>query len=78
MGTPFQDRLVSEFRLAGAKTMEQAQAVLIGISRSSIVSFSKTGQRNEPAWKKVQLTQLEQSTMFQAPTYGGRGQHGEL
>lgn len=59
-----QDRLVSELRLAGAKTRAEAQAVLEDYLPKFNRTFSKTARRTQPAWRKVQPHQLEQSLCF--------------
>src|SRR5574341_276884 len=60
----FQDRLVSELRLAGAKTKEQAQAVLDRILPDHNRKFAKPAARSEPAWRKASPTQIEQALCF--------------
>lgn len=59
-----QDRLVSELRLAGAKTRAEAQAVLEDYLPKFNRSFSKTARETQPAWRKVQPHQLEHSLCF--------------
>lgn len=54
----FQDRLVSELRLAGAKTQEQAQAVLDRVLPDHNRKFSK------PAWRKASSSEIEQALCF--------------
>jgi hypothetical protein len=60
----FQDRLVSELRLAGAKTRAQAQAVLERYLPKFNRTFSITARKTQPAWRKVQPHQLEDSLCF--------------
>ena len=60
----FQDRLVSELRLVGAKTKEQAQAVLEKFLPQYNRRFSKPAVKASPAWRKVQTKRLEQSLCF--------------
>ena len=60
---PFQDRLVSEFRLAKAKTVEQAAVVLDRYLSDHNRRFSKPPS-TEPAWRKVSALQIEQSLCF--------------
>jgi transposase len=60
----FQDRLVSELRLAGAKTLEQAQAVLDRILADHNRKFAKPAASSEPAWRKATATQIEQALCF--------------
>jgi len=60
----FQDRLVSELRLAGAKTKEQAQAVLDRVLPDHNRKFAKPAARSEPAWRKASSTQIEQALCF--------------
>jgi transposase len=60
----FQDRLVSELRLAGAKTKERAQAVLEKFLPQYNRRFSKPPVKALPAWQKVEARRLEQSLCF--------------
>ena len=60
----FQDRLVSELRLAGAKTLEQAQAVLERVLPEHNRKFAKPAASSEPAWRKAIATQIEQALCF--------------
>ncbi len=60
----FQDRLVSELRLAGAKNKEQAQAVLEKFLPPYNRRFSKPPVNALPAWQKVEAKRLEQSLCF--------------
>jgi transposase len=60
----FQDRLVSELRLAGAKNKEQAQAVLEKFLPRYNRRFSKPAAKALPAWQKVETKRLEQSLCF--------------
>jgi hypothetical protein len=59
----FQDRLVSELRLAGAKTMEQAQALLEHYLPVHNRKFAKPAKA-EPAWRKVSMVQIERALCF--------------
>jgi transposase len=59
----FQDRLVSELRLAKAKTMEQAQAVLERYLPVHNRKFSMPAKA-DPAWKKVSSLQIERALCF--------------
>ena len=59
----FQDRLVSELRLAKAKTLEQAQAVLDRYLPEHNRKFSKPVQA-QPAWRKASAQQIEQALCF--------------
>ena len=59
----FQDRLVSELRLAKAKTMEQAQAVLERYLPVHNRKFSKPSMA-EPVWRKVSSLQIERALCF--------------
>ena len=59
----FQDRLVSELRLARAKTMQQAQAVLeryLPVHNRKLAKPAKA----EPAWRKVSSVQIERALCF--------------
>ncbi len=60
----FQDRLVSELRLAGAKTKGQAQTVLDRVLPDHNRKFAKPAARSEPAWRKATATQIEQALCF--------------
>ena len=59
----FQDRLVSELRLAKAKTMEQAQAVLERYLPEHNRRFAKPAKA-EPAWRKVSALEIERALCF--------------
>lgn len=59
----FQDRLVSELRLAKAKTMEQAQAVLERYLPEHNRKFSKPAKA-EPAWRKVSSLEIQRALCF--------------
>lgn len=59
----FQDRLVSELRLAKAKTMEQAQAVLERYLPVHNRKFSKPAQA-QPAWRKVSSLEIQRALCF--------------
>lgn len=59
----FQDRLVSELRLAKAKTLEQAQAVLDRYLPEHNRRFSKPAQL-QPAWRKTRSVRLDQALCF--------------
>jgi transposase len=59
----FQDRLVSELRLAKVKTLEQAQVVLDRYLPEHNRKFSKPA-RAQPAWKKASPQQIEQALCF--------------
>lgn len=63
MWNTFQDRLVSELRLARAKTIEQAQAVLERYLALHNRKFSKLAKA-EPAWRTVSSVQIEQALCF--------------
>ena len=59
----FQDRLVSELRLAKAKTVEQATVVL---NRYLIVHNRRFAQlaKAEPAWRKLSALKIERALCF--------------
>lgn len=59
----FQDRLVSELRLARAKTLEQAQAVLDRYLPEHNRKFSRAVQA-KPAWRKTTTEQIERALCF--------------
>ncbi len=60
----FQDRLVSELRLAGARSKEQAQAVLERFLPDYNRKFSKPALKAPSVWRNVSATQLERSLCF--------------
>ena len=60
----FQDRLVSELRRAGAKTLSQAQVVLERHLPEHNRQFSKPPVQSEPAWRKASSTQIERALCF--------------
>ena len=66
----FQDRLVSELRLAKAKTMEQAQAVLERYLPVHNRKFSKPATA-EPAWRKVSSLADRTGAVFQTTAHRG-------
>ena len=49
----FQDRLTSELRLAGAATLEQAQAVLARFLTEYNQQFAKPARQTSLAWRKL-------------------------
>ena len=59
----FQDRLVSELRLAKANTVKQAAAVLERYLPVHNRKFSKPAQA-QPAWRKISSLQIEQALCF--------------
>ena len=59
----FQDRLVSELRLAKAKTIEQAQALLDRYRPEHNHKFSRPAQA-KPVWRKASAQQIEQALCF--------------
>lgn len=59
----FQDRLVSELRLAKAKTLEQAQAVLERYIPVHNRKFAKPAKAL-PAWRKVSSLEIERALCF--------------
>jgi hypothetical protein len=60
----FQDRLVSELRMARAKTKEQAQTVLERYLPVHNRRFSKPAANAVAAWRKVSSPQIEQALCF--------------
>ncbi len=60
----FQDRLVSELRLAGAKTLAQAQAVLERYLPEHNRKFSRPAASAAAAWRKVSSDRIEQALCF--------------
>ena len=59
----FQDRLVSELRLAKAKTVEQATVVLQRYLPVHNRKFAKPAQA-QPAWRKLSALKIEQALCF--------------
>ena len=59
----FQDRLVSELRLAKAKTAEHAKAVLDRYLYEHNRRFSKLAQA-KPAWRKISSQQIDEALCF--------------
>ena len=59
----FQDRLVSELRLAKAKSVEQGTVVLDRYLPVHNRKFSKPAQA-QPAWRKVSAVQIERALCF--------------
>jgi len=59
-----QDRLVSELRLAGAKTKSEAQAVLERFLPHYNRKFAKAAAQARPAWREVDSQSLEQALCF--------------
>jgi hypothetical protein len=59
----FQDRLVSELRLAKAKNLERAHAVLDRYLPEHNRRFSKPAKA-QPAWRKASSQQIEQALCF--------------
>ena len=75
----FQDRLVSELRLAGAKTLEQAQAVLDRVLADFLtVSLPSLAASSQPAWRKATATQIEQALCFKQQRTVAKEQHRHL
>ncbi|MGH7411798.1 MAG: ISNCY family transposase [Candidatus Methylomirabilis sp.] len=60
----FQDRLVSELRLAGATTRLEAQAVLACFLPQYNRRFAKAAAEATPAWRGVERTRLAHSLCF--------------
>lgn len=60
----FQDRLVSELRLARAKTPQQAQTVLERYLPVHNRRFAKLARNAQPAWRKVSGPQIQQALCF--------------
>ncbi len=60
----FQDRLVSELRLAKAKTKAQAQAVLQRYVVEHNRKFSRPPASAVPAWNKISSERIEQALCF--------------
>jgi hypothetical protein len=59
----FQDRLVSELRLAKAKSVEQATVVLDRYLPAHNRKFAKPAKA-QPAWRKVSAVQIERALCF--------------
>jgi hypothetical protein len=59
----FQDRLVSELRLAGAKTVEQATVLLNRYLPVHNRKFAKPAEA-QPAWRKLSAVKIERALCF--------------
>jgi transposase len=59
----FQDRLVSELRLAGAKTVEQATVLLNRYLPGHNRKFAKPAKA-QPAWRKLSAVKIERALCF--------------
>ena len=52
----FQNRLISELRLAGAATVEPANAVLAVYLAAHNERFAQPAKQSSPAWRKLDRT----------------------
>ena len=76
----FQDRLVTELRLAGATTIEDARVVLKAFLEHFNERFGVPAQEPEGAYRHCRRTESMsgQNALLQAQSQGGKGQHGEV
>ena len=75
----FQDRLVTELRLAGATTIAEADRVLQGFLPRCNARFSVPPQCPEAAYRPLASDVcLDRILCIQAPQEGSPGQHGEV
>ena len=75
----FQDRLVTELRLARARTIDQANAVLQDFLPRYNAQFAVLPELPEPAYRPLGLpATLGRGPLLQAPSQGGPGQHGQV
>ena len=78
MASTFQDRLVTELRLAGATTMEEANAVLQEFLPRFNHRFAVAAEQPETAYRPVPEDLSHRDGQHQAHPQGGPGQHGEV
>ena len=79
MASTFQDRLVTELRLAGASTMEQANAVLKEFLPHFNARFAVAPEQHEKAYRPVPAElSLTETISIEAHPKGGPGQHGQI
>ena len=75
----FQDRLVTELRLAGAVTIEEANALLKEFLDRFNARFGVPAQHPEAAYRPLGPgVGLRHCALLQAQPQGGQGQHGEV
>ena len=75
----FQDRLVTELRLAGAVTIEEANALLKEFLDRFNARFGVPAQHPEAAYRPLgPRVCLDYCALLQAQPQGGQGQHGEV
>ena len=75
----FQDRLVTELRLADARTMDQATAVLRDFLPRYNARFAVTPEHPEPAYRPgAPRPDPLRDPVLQGHPQGGTGQHGEV
>ena len=75
----FQDRLVTELRLAGAVTIEEANALLKEFLDRFNARFGVPAQRPEAAYRPVGTESVPRyCALLQAPPQGGQGQHRQV
>ena len=75
----FQDRLVTELRLADARTIDQATAVLQGFLPRYNARFAVQPEHPEPAYRLTDPDLcLPDNPVLQGHPQGGSRQHGEV
>ena len=75
----FQDRLITELRLAGATTIEQAKAVLKQFLPRFNRRFQVPAQCQDPAFRALAAGSAPgPSPVLQTQKESGQGQHGEV
>ena len=78
MGGTFQDRLVTELRLAGANSIMEANRVLEQFLPRFNQRFRVPPQHPEPAFRPLDPELCLAGPVLQAPQERGQGQHGEV
>ena len=79
MAGTFQDRLVSELRLAGARTIDEASEVLQEFLPRFNNQFPVPAQQPQVAYRALDASlSLERILLLQAPAPGGQGQYGQV
>ncbi len=74
----FQDRLVTEFRLSGATTIEEANVVLKEFLDRFNGRFGVPAQHPEAAYRPLEPDACLDRPLLQAQAQGGQGQHGDV
>ena len=75
----FQDRLVTELRLAGAATITEAEEVLNSFLPRFNEKFGVQAEQSIPAYRRLeQSVPLNQNLVLQTPPQGVQGQHHQI